>query len=268
MTKLLTLNTHSLIEVEYEKKLNILAKALKKYKPNIVALQEVMQPKSAAPIDHIENFIRCGKIAVKKGNHCINIVNKLNSLGLKYNSVWLGINKAYDLYEEGLCFLCDNLIESTDVVNLSSFDDYDNWKTRKALGIKVNNVWYYNVHLGWWNDEESPSKDEIQRLNNHVNFQEETWLLGDFNSPDNEQNTGYDLLCEGWFDTYHLAQLKDDGITVEGQIDGWKNKNRKRIDYIFTNRKKRVISTEVIFNGKKEQIISDHYGILLNFEEE
>lgn len=267
MIKLLTINTHSLIETEYEKKLDIFVNALEKYKPNIVALQEVMQPKNSIPCERIKNFVRCGNIVVKKGNHCINIIKKLNRLGLKYNCVWLGIKKAYDFFEEGLCFLCDSAIEEVDNIKLSHFDDYNNWKTRKALGIKVNGVWYYNVHLGWWNDHESSSKDEIQRLNDYINFQKEAWLLGDFNSPDNEKSTGYDLLCENWFDTYYLAKQKDDGITVEGQIDGWKSKNRKRIDYIFTNRKKKVISTEVIFNGKKEQIISDHYGILLKFEE-
>lgn len=47
--------------------------------------------------------------------------------------------------------------------------------------------------------------------------------MGDFNSLDNVKGEGYELICNsGWKDTYVLAEEKDDGITVEEEIDGWR----------------------------------------------
>ncbi|MFX4006247.1 endonuclease, partial [Streptococcus suis] len=35
----------------------------------------------------------------------------------------------------------------------------------------------------------------------------------------------------------------------------------KRLDYIFLNQKKEVLSSVVIFNGENRPIISDHFGV-------
>ena len=40
--------------------------------------------------------------------------------------------------------------------------------------------------------------------------------------------------------------------------------NDKRIDYIFINKKVKVLKSSVIFNGKNKPIISDHYGVELD----
>lgn len=39
-----------------------------------------------------------------------------------------------------------------------------------------------------------------------------------------------------------------------------------RIDYIWTSRKVPVRSSRVIFNGSYEPIVSDHYGIIVEYE--
>ena len=79
-----------------------------------------------------------------------------------------------------------------------------------------------------------------------------------------EKNKGYDtIINNGWFDTYSLADYRDDGYTVTQKIDGWNDSENKRIDYIFTNRKIPVKSSEVIFNGENEKIISDHFGVII-----
>lgn len=36
-----------------------------------------------------------------------------------------------------------------------------------------------------------------------------------------------------------------------------------RIDFIWTNSENRIERTNVIFNGKNEPVISDHYGVMI-----
>ena len=97
---------------------------------------------------------------------------------------------------------------------------------------------------------------------------ERVWLLGDFNCPDTENNKGYSLLSKYWCDTYKIARKRDDGITVKGKIDGWKSQDSKRIDYILTNEDVKIKSSYVIFNGINEGIISDHFGVMIETEED
>ena len=71
----------------------------------------------------------------------------------------------------------------------------------------------------------------------------------------------------GWQDTYLLAREKDDGITVPGTIDGWKEIDEgMRIDYIFSKESMEVLSSQVVFNGKKEVVISDHFGVMIQIQ--
>ncbi len=160
----------------------------------------------------------------------------------------------------------------------SKTDDYENWKTRRILGIQPegSSDWFFTVHMGWWNDEEEPFVDQwkcIQETLKDPKYREGTiWLMGDFNSQDDVRGEGYDLVLKsGWKDTYLLAEEKDDGITVAEEIDGWREadgrskaaKNEKRLDYIFCNTQEEVRTSNVICNGKNAPVVSDHYGVMI-----
>ena len=56
--KIMTLNTHSLAEPEYESKLAAFAGSLVQIKPDIIALQEVNQSRSAPPAACSRPFTR------------------------------------------------------------------------------------------------------------------------------------------------------------------------------------------------------------------
>ena len=257
--KLLTLNTHSLIEDDYFKKLSVFINVIKKHSPDVIALQEVMQPINGRYIARSKQIRVIGEIPLREGNHLVNILKLLP----EYSGIWLGIKIAYDSYEEGIALLVKNKIESAHGIKLSAIQDYKNWHTRRALGVKIDKKWFYSVHFSWWHDEFSPFKDEYERLLRNMDLEDEIWLLGDFNAPANVRDEGYDLVSKRWYDTYVLAKHKDEGITVKGKIDGWNMPNDKRIDFIFTNRCKDVYSSQVIFNGANEHIVSDHFGILV-----
>ena len=80
------------------------------------------------------------------------------------------------------------------------------------------------------------------------------------------------ILASGWKDTYLLAKEKGSGITVGERIDGWSDKNKDakemRIDYIFTKKDAVIDRSEVIFNGTREPVISDHYGLMVTVKDE
>ena len=260
--KLLTINTHSLVEKDYDKKCEYFVDAISRIKPDIIAMQEVNQSKWAKTVDS-NDF--CGKFLLKSDNHAIKISKMLEKCGLKYYYNWLGIKYGYKLFEEGLAVFSLSPIEKTDSILLTDHDEINSWKTRKAQIIKTKDFTVCNVHMGWWDDAAEPFCKQFDCLSERLSSVNDLiFLMGDFNSPANEKNKGYEkVLTDGWFDTYSLASEKDDGFTVTSKIDGWNNNKEKRIDYIFTNRKISVKSSSVIFNEKNEKIISDHHGVII-----
>lgn len=56
--KIMTLNTHSLAEPEYESKLAAFAGSLVQIKPDIIALQEVNQSRDALPLRATRSYPR------------------------------------------------------------------------------------------------------------------------------------------------------------------------------------------------------------------
>ena len=93
-------------------------------------------------------------------------------------------------------------------------------------------------------------------------------LMGDFNTDANGNPEDYqNIVNQGLYDTYVMAQKKDSGITVDKGIDGWdQDKSKKRIDYMFSNKQIKVKESEVIFNGKNKGVVSDHFGIKVEIE--
>jgi maltose 6'-phosphate phosphatase len=87
--------------------------------------------------------------------------------------------------------------------------------------------------------------------------------MGDFNNNAFLKGEGYEyLLTHGLYDTYHLAEKKDEGITVKGKIMGWSdNKEDLRIDLILTNKPVQVEYSNVIFNNRNKSVVSDHFGV-------
>lgn len=263
--KLLTINTHSLIEEDSNKKAEILSNTIIEELPEVVALQEVNQSISANKIDCPFEFC---KSTVRRDNYAVTVLNKLNNSGVKYHAAWLPVKIGYEKYDEGLAILSRLPILDTDNLLISSRDNYNNWKTRRVLGIRNSNGWFYSVHMGWWSDEEEPFESQWKRFAKSIATKEKIWIMGDFNSCADTVGEGYTLITQsGWYDSYCLAEVKDNGFTVDKKIDGWEDSKKMRIDYIFSNFKATVKKSQVIFNGINRDFISDHYGIIIETKE-
>ena len=87
--KLITLNTHSLIEEHYEEKLHAFAEMVRKEKPDILALQEVNQLacEEIWPDEELPGFVRCRGflLPVRRGNHAGRLAELLKDSGLSYS---------------------------------------------------------------------------------------------------------------------------------------------------------------------------------------
>lgn len=256
--KLLTINTHSLIEPDYDKKFNIFVDTIFRVRPDIIAMQEVNQTGTAF-IDALGR-----EFDIRQDNHALRVCDALKDMGLDYKYFWLGIKSAYGRFQEGIAIITSMPVDETDSVLISNTDDITNWKTRKALGVKVWDQWFYSIHTGRCDDSEDPFSAQWGRFKEHVLEKDNVWVMGDFNC--NAESEGYQkVISSGWYDTFALADESDCGVTVPGKIDGWRDTDvsAMRIDYIFTNRKRKIKKSQVIFNGKNEQVVSDHYGILV-----
>lgn len=276
--KLLTLNTHSLVEENYTQKLHDFAEAVAKEQPQIIALQEVNQTACGAevPVSHLKGYFSADPSAViREDNHVYNAVKLLAEKGVCYYWTWLPLKLGYDKYDEGLAVMSRSPILETSAPLVSEINDYHNWKTRKLLGIRTEYLpeeWFYSVHFGWWNDAEEPFQKQWKKTDAYMMQHDCVWLLGDFNSPAEVRDEGYDMILKScWHDSYVLAERKDMGYTVGNVIDGWKDKIQStcgmRIDQIWCSEKKNIRSTKVLFNRVNYPVVSDHYGVIVEYEE-
>lgn len=282
--KLLTINTHSLAEENYLVKRKQFVGHIANLQPDIIAMQEVNQTAAAPSAD---DYMQVGRVLsgkeeqpVKTDNHAAVVASELRGLLRSYYWTWLPMKLGYGKYDEGMGFFSKKKIAETDVVLLSKDDEYTNWRTRYALGIRLegSSDWYYSVHFGWWNDKVEPFEGQWERLEKAVAAKREmgkVFLLGDFNSPAEVRLEGYDLIAKsGWHDTYLMAEQKDDGVTVRGVIDGWRDKlsesemrHGMRIDHIWCSEKIKVKESRCCFNGDKEPVVSDHFGLCIDLED-
>lgn len=237
--KIMTINTHSLAEPEFEEKREQFARVILKERPDLLAMQEVNQTAAAPELaaERLAGYMACpgNSVAVREDNYAAWLADRLRQDGLEYSWTWLPAKLGYDRYDEGMAVFARRPIRQAEQFFISRSRDYRNWKTRKLLGVQVGESWYYTVHMGWWDDEEEPFASQWNRLEAYLHERRKSgqpvWLMGDFNSPSAVRGQGYDLVCQsGWRDTFADAKERDGGVTVEEVIDGWRERASELIN--------------------------------------
>lgn len=281
--KILTLNSHSLLDQDYGQKLEWFVAGILKEMPDIVALQEVNQTFHAALVEPEAlngQYPVPGCMNIRSDNHAAQVARMLWQNGIPCYWTWIPIKLGYGRFDEGVAILSlGRKIRCVDAFPITKDNNYQNWRTRAVLGVQVEGLedWFYTVHMGWWDDEKARFLDQWKTLNCCIMSKRmcgTVWLLGDFNAPDTIHGQGYEhIIASGWIDTYQIAAQKDSGITVPNVIDGWKERssvhhgNGMRLDYIWCNRKHQIRSSRTMFTGEKEPVVSDHYGVLIEVKE-
>lgn len=281
--KILTLNTHSLLEENYTQKLNWFVEGILREKPDLIAMQEVNQSFDAPEIDPemLEGqFPVPGYVTIREDNHVAQVVHRLRQAGISCSWTWLPVKSGYGKYDEGVAVISlSKKIQSVDTFPISKVNDYSNWRTRKVLGVQLEGMedWFYSIHMGCWDDPAEPFLHQWKVLNGCVASKRicgPVWLLGEFSAPTCFRGESYDTIAgSGWFDTYCVAQQKDKGITFPRITEGWEDKltdrevEGMRLACIWCSQKKEISSSCVVFNGERQPIVSDHFGVMIETKE-
>ena len=256
--KLLTLNCHSWQEENQAEKIKYLSSVIKEKQYDVIALQEVSQRIDANSVDS----------KIKEDNFARLLIKELNKLDeYKYNFIWDYSHIGYDIYEEGLAILTIHEIKDYKSFYISQSNNKNDYRSRNIVSITIEQngelVDFYSCHAGWWNDDIEPFKYQAEKLLENISSERLSFVMGDFNNNALVRNEGYDyLINKGLIDTYCIAEEKDSGVTVKGEIAGWEAQAEdKRLDLILSNKEIKVKKSNVIFNKINKQVISDHYGV-------
>lgn len=273
--KVLTLNTHAWMEEDPYDKIGKIVDRIEAQAYRFVALQEINQSLDAE-VTADPGFIKAGGddpgVAVKADNFALLIIEGLRERGLDYYWSWTANHIGYDKYDEGVAILSQFPFEA-ESLRVSDCLDYTHHYTRRVLKASVEaapNKWtVLSCHYSWWKDGEGRElfKKEWDNTLSLLEDDEETSLLvmGDFNNEASIREEGYELVnvtAPFISDSYTEAMERIGDATVISAIDGWNDHpDEKRIDYIFTDNRKRIDSYHVVFDGRNGPVVSDHFGI-------
>ena len=260
--KLITLNTHSWQETDNASCLRHVAEAMKEIRPDVIALQEVNQRMDAKEAS-LERLLESGYAPAGSSAGEDNWALLLAEQLLGYHWTWIFAHVGYRTWAEGLALFSKSPILETRVADLSAPEVR---LRRKALAVRNGDGWFCAVHLGWWGDERDPFPAQWEKLDRFARgLGGPCWVLGDFNNPPHLRDQGYDLIIRGgWEDCYARAETRDGGVTVPGQIDGWRETevNGFRLDFCFAGQPGKTLRSKVVFDGETFPVVSDHFGVL------
>lgn len=267
---LLTLNTHSWQEADNASCLRYAAEAIGIEQPDIIALQEINQQERGALADpgrlKDSGYVE-GGFSIVENNWAFCLAERLGN----YQWTWAFAHAGYKTWHEGVALFSRSPIREVRSADVSDPDlPADSWRHRRVLAVRTGNEWFCSVHMGWWKDGIDPFSGQWERLKMFTASMEGLcYVMGDFNCPAQVRNEGYDrMIADGWQDCYIRAQEKDDGITVPGQIDGWREEpvDGLRMDLCLARQPGHTLCSRVVFNGACYPRISDHFGVLTQEE--
>lgn len=271
--RLLTLNVHGRIEEQLEDKMNAIVDFIAKQDVDYIALQEIAQEMDDKLVSDdlllASNYIQTTKqyfdVPIKESNYAYQLVEKLKQQNLTYYWSFAPTHIGFETYDEGVAILSKHPFES-EPLHISQTLDYSNYHTRFALVAKdtQRQLLVLSTHHSWW---ENGFEMEWNKIENYIKDSQYNYfaILGDFNNEASIKGEGYQLMMESDLniqDSFLEADQTIGEFTVEDAIAGWDDHHdQKRIDYQFFNPEATIENHEVVFDGKKYPVVSDHYGI-------
>lgn len=254
--KFITQNLHCFAEENYLEKMERIAQFIVDNSVDIACFQEVAQP--------TENVFVDENMHIREGNAALLIRDMILSRGGDAYEVFYSFaHYYYGEDEEGVAILSRLPIKSWREHVISQEQEFVA-ERRTAMEVQLETgVSITSLHLGiaTTRNPQSPAVEQFLDLRTKTKGELQLYL-GDYNIPDTTD--GYDQIIEsGCIDLCGEVSRGDEAfLTTPGAIDGWMNqKGAKRLDYGFANQAVEVKSACVIFDGKKNAVVSDHFGL-------
>lgn len=258
------------MESDNQQQIEVLAKRIAKEEYDVIGLQEVNQL-IASPLAEVDKYFQPTKNqqAIRQDNFLFCLTKRLRELGCYYYWSWTFNHIGYDIYHEGIGLLAKVPIKAKSQLISKSSDPTDYHTRRILIGelvINDQNLIVVSSHFSWWKTVEEAFAYEWHALEKAVvEKQGPLIILGDFNNDAKKSSEGYDLVIRSPLelqDAFAYAKTKIGEFTVEKPIDGWAgNAEKLRIDYVFATKNFKIKRYRVVFDGKNEYTISDHYGV-------
>lgn len=266
--KILTLNTHSWLEEQQAEKTDRLVEKIVTEDYDLIALQEVNQRVG-------------GERAVLDDWYCLNedndrfpilvdnfakvLAERLQIADCDYYWTWAFSHIGYEVFEEGLALFSKTPLLST-CTRVSACDDFADARRRILLSAVTEHqgqlYTFASAHHSWW--ENGAFQIEWQQAEAYLKQSPYPIILaGDFNQIAGTK--GHDLILASELklqDAYLAAEVKIGAATIEGPIAGWEEvAEALRIDYVFFTDAWVAKKYEVVFEGQREPLVSDHFGV-------
>lgn len=261
--KVLTQNLHCFAEENHLEKFDRIAQFIVDNDIDVACFQEVAQ--------HVVSPMIKDEMLMKEGNAALLIRDKIKALsGIEYELFFSFAHYYYGTDEEGVAILTKQKpIEWKEHV----ISDVTEITIDRRTAIEVifeNGLSISSLHLGIATDAVpvSPALSQFQKLGT-LTTGETKLYFGDYNIID--ETDDYSAIVEsGYFDLAgENAKGNPDFKTTPGVIDGWRNSEHsgaKRIDYGFANQVVEVKDAHVVFDGRSDAMVSDHFGMYFELE--
>ena len=268
--KVLTLNTHSWLEENQLEKCKMIAKEIATGDYDIIALQEVNQTIAAQTI--VPDGLYCPTdtlVEIKEDNFALRLVEELQLLDCDYYWSWTYSHVGYDIYHEGNALLSKQPIIAKEYLASQATDVWDHTTRKNLSGVTEADgqiVQVVSCHFSWWQDGKFAY--EWQQTEAFLAERADTLLiLRDFNN--DAASSGHQLFLDSSLqlqDSFLTATETIGEASVVKAIDGWQdNREALRIDYVFASNDLQATEYEVVFDGTRTPIVSDHFGIKVVF---
>ncbi|EHJ52638.1 endonuclease/exonuclease/phosphatase family protein [Streptococcus macacae] len=265
MVALLTINSHSWMEAEPQRNLEILGKTILANDYDIICVQEVNQLLHSKAAKDLPNYCQAaGTPAIHEDNYALKLVTFLLENGKTYYWSWAYNHIGYDRFQEGVAILSKQPLISEGLL-ISEADDEHDYHTRRVLLGKTKldhtEITVASLHMSWWDKGFQGEWAKLEKA--LLRVETPIILMGDFNNPYDKE--GYQLILNSRLqlqDSHQTAVTSYGEATIQAEIDGWQgNQQALKVDYIFMSQDFQAEKSEVIFDGENYPVISDHFGL-------